>query len=166
MGIQYHRAMLQDMPFIASATMDKAVCNYVLMDLPDLAAAVREIHRVLKPGGTFVAVISHPCFSCGPNNWHMPAADSPRPEDAVAKQVDHYFRRGARKAVWADFDPVTGFHRPLRDYWQVFGEAGFAVEGFEEPTMNERGLREAPIRRILRSQRFPYSCIFKLVNRG
>jgi hypothetical protein len=48
--------------------------------------------------------------------------------------VDNYFRRGPRFAVWGDFDPVIGFHNPLRDYWQAFTGVGFAVEGFEEPS--------------------------------
>jgi hypothetical protein len=63
---------------------------------------------------------------------------------------------------WGDFDPVTGYHRPLRDYWKAFAEAGFSVDGFEEPSITQRGLRELPVSRADYIQRIPYSCIFRL----
>ena len=56
-----------------------------------------------------------------------------------------------------------GHHRPLRDYWEAFTEAGFTVDGFEEPSLTERGLRELPISRTEYSQRITYSCIFRLI---
>ena len=64
---------------------------------------------------------------------------------------------------WGELDPVTGYHRPLRDYWEAFTEAGFTVDGFEEPSITERGLRELPFSRTLYSQRIPYSCMFRLI---
>ena len=92
----------------------------------------------------------------------MPAPDSPRREDRYALQDDNYFHRGPHFAVWGNFDPVIGFHRPLRDYWQAFREAGFTVEGFEEPSITERGRRELPSSLVENSQRMTYSCIFQL----
>src|SRR5205823_3753710 len=138
LGITYHSASATDMGFLPPASVDKAVANYVLMDVRDYAAAVREIFRILHPGGTFVAVISHPC---GPGGWYQPAPDSPRREEQFALMMDPYFRRSAYAGVWANFDPVISFHRPLRDYWETFTAAGFRVEGFEEPSLTERGRR-------------------------
>lgn len=40
------------MPF-ADATFDSAVSSWTLCSIPDVDQALREIHRVLKPGGTF-----------------------------------------------------------------------------------------------------------------
>lgn len=51
------------MRFLGDATFDKAVSNYVLMDIRDYEGALIEVARVLKPGGTFVVVISHPAFA-------------------------------------------------------------------------------------------------------
>jgi SAM-dependent methyltransferase len=165
LGIAYHNASVSTMPFLASGSFDKAVSNYVLMDVRDYAAAAREVHRVLKPGGTFVAVIGHPCFQCGPDEWYKPAPDSPRLEDAAGWLVDRYFHRGPTVTQWGDFAPITGFHRPLRDYWETFRAAGFRVEGFEEPSVTERGRRELRASRVARCLRVPYSCIFQLVKR-
>ena len=36
------------------------------------------------------------------------------------------------------------------------------VEGFEEPSITERGRRELPPSRVENSQRMTYSCIFQL----
>ena len=77
--------------------------------------------------------------------------------------MDKHFRRGPFFGQWRDLDPVLSFHRPLRDYWQAFAEAGFTVDGFEEPSVTERGRRELPASRVERSLRTPFSCIFRLV---
>jgi SAM-dependent methyltransferase len=163
LGITYHHGSVADMDFLPDSHFDKAVSNYVLMDVRDFRGALREVFRLLRPGGRFVVVISHPCFSCGPGGWVIPALDSPRLEDRFAFRVDGYFKRGPVLTQWGDFDPVMGHHRPLRDYWEAFAEAGFTVDGFEEPSITDRGLRELPISRTDYSQRITYSCIFRLI---
>ena len=166
LGITYHSGSIAQMGFLNDSTFDKAIANYVLMDVLDFPGALREIHRVLRPRGQFVAVISHPCFSSGPAGWVKPALDSPRREDRFALRVDNYFLRGPYYQQWGNFNPVLSFHRPLRDYWQAFSEAGFTVDAFEEPSITERGRRELPVWRVDFSLRTPYSCIFRLVKPG
>lgn len=162
LGISYHQGSASKMDFLPDNSFDKAVSNYVLMDVPDYQSALAEIWRVLRPGGIFVAVISHPCLTSGPGGWVIPAPDTPRREDWHALQVDNYFHRGPILSQWGELDPVLGFHRPLRDYWQAFRATGFMVEDFEEPTVTERGRRELPPSRIEYYQRTTFSCIFKL----
>ena len=142
---------------------DKAVSNYVLMDIRDYDAALRQVYRVLRPGGSFVVVISHPCFGSGPAGWVVPAPDSPRREDRFAFRVDSYFHPGPTLGGWGDLDPVLSFHRPLKDYWRAFVDAGFVVDDFEEPSISERGRRELPEWVVDQYLRIPYSCIFRLV---
>ncbi len=162
LGVTYLQASVAAPDLLPGAVFDKAVSNYVLMDVQEVAAAVRNVHRLLRPGGVFVAVISHPCFACGPGGWVMPAPDSPRREEHTAFRVDTYFHRGAYLGAWGNLDPVLSFHRPLRDYWQTFGEAGFVVEAFEEPSITERGRRELPNWQVEQALCIPYSCIFGL----
>jgi len=136
------------------------------MDIADYEIALSEVARVLKPGGTFVVVISHPAFASGPGTFWTPAADSPRREDQEYYFTDNYFRRGAYLGAWGNFDPVLSFHRPLRDYWRAFRTAGFVVDDFEEPSITELGRRELPQSQVQKALRVPFSCIFKLVKLG
>jgi SAM-dependent methyltransferase len=54
-GVRAQRADVQHLPFDDGA-FDLAVANYVLYHVPDISRALGEIARVLRPGGTFVAV--------------------------------------------------------------------------------------------------------------
>jgi hypothetical protein len=118
---------------------------------------------VLKRGGVFVAVISHPAFGCGPASWLAMAPDSPRPEDRAGFIVDDHFHRGPFLAIWGDLAPVLSFHRRLRDYWRTFQRAGFRIDDFEEPSITECGRAELPLSHVHSALRVPWSCIFKLV---
>lgn len=166
LGISYRRGDLADMPFLGDGSFDRIVSNYVLQDVLDLPGVLKEFRRVLKPGGTIIATVTHPCFSAGPAHWHLPAADSPRREEAIGLLANHYFDRGPVAAVWANLDPVLGFHRPLRDYWAIFKEHGFTITGFEEPTISQRARDELPAHEQRRIQRVPFSCIFSLSRAG
>ena len=164
LGIAYYRGSIAAMDFLADASFDKAVSNYVLMDTRDYLTAIKETYRVLKPGGLFVTVISHPSFSSGPLSWVRPAPDSPRREDRSAYRVDNYFHRGPYyRKLSSKLDPFVSFHRPLRDYWEAFVKAGFKVDAFEEPSITERGRRELPVSIVDNDLRKPDSCIFRMV---
>jgi SAM-dependent methyltransferase len=54
-GLRLHDAGAQAMPF-PDASVDAVVSTLVLCTVPDLAAAIREIVRVLRPGGRLVFV--------------------------------------------------------------------------------------------------------------
>ncbi|MBI4219671.1 MAG: class I SAM-dependent methyltransferase [Chloroflexi bacterium] len=164
-GITYHHGSASRMEFLASNRFDKAVSNYVLMDVLDFEAALSEVFRVLKPGGAFVAVISHPCFDSGAG-WDTPAPDSPRLEDRFAFRTDLYFHRGPYLGAWGNLNPVLSFHRPLRDYWQAFQKEGFRVDAFEEPSITERGRKELSPSQVAQALRIPFSCIFRLIKPG
>ena len=47
---------------LADASVPAAVCVLASTDVPDYAAVLQEIARVLTPGGRFVHLGAHPCF--------------------------------------------------------------------------------------------------------
>lgn len=47
---------------VATSSVDLVVATLVHTDVPDWPATVREVARVLRPGGRFVSVGVHPCF--------------------------------------------------------------------------------------------------------
>jgi len=133
LGIRYRHADLADLPF-ADGTFDAAVANVVLQDVRRYREAIRELHRVLRPGGSFVFSTTHPAFEGPfPGRWVREPKDSERIEDRRFLRVDRYFDRVA--VYWSSWGlpALPGFHRPLRDYFAALREAGFLVAGVEEP---------------------------------
>lgn len=54
---------------IADRSMPAAACVLASTDVPDYAAVLREIARVLRPGGRFVHLGVHPCFIGAFADW-------------------------------------------------------------------------------------------------
>jgi SAM-dependent methyltransferase len=52
-GSRLQQGSLYDLPF-AGASFDVVLCNHVIEHIPDLARALSELHRVLRPGGLLV----------------------------------------------------------------------------------------------------------------
>ena len=145
LGIRLHRADLARLSMFRGGTFDTAVSNIVLQDVLHLRAAVREIHRVLRPGGRCVFSITHPAFEAPvPGRWVIEPADSERIEDRKGMLADRYFDRPA--VYWGPPGKplAVGFHRPLRDYFEALSAAGFLVSRYEEPLPLPEALRRFP----------------------
>jgi SAM-dependent methyltransferase len=90
----------------------------------DAGAALREVARVLRPGGRFVASVNHPM------RWPFP--DSPEPDDL--RIVSSYFDR--TPYVETDGDGRTVYvehHRTVGDWVRAVVGAGLMLEDLIEP---------------------------------
>jgi demethylmenaquinone methyltransferase/2-methoxy-6-polyprenyl-1,4-benzoquinol methylase len=59
-NVVFHRADIMRMPF-ADESFDCITCGYALRNVPDVAGALEEVKRVLKPGGRFLSLdFAHP----------------------------------------------------------------------------------------------------------
>jgi SAM-dependent methyltransferase len=116
------------LPF-ADASFDLAIAFNSLMDIGDMAGAVCETARVLRPGCRFCACITHPMRDAG-------KYDSRDPNATFVIRGSYFGRR--------EFGPLTvtrgshevtfaGWTYPLEDYIQAFETAGFVVEALREP---------------------------------
>lgn len=139
LGIDYHIADGARMEQLGDGRFDLAVSCMALQDIPDAAGTIREVVRVLRPMGRFVALFSHPCF------------DVPEASAWVVEHVPYLTTRWRKVSRYrAIFDvPFTwklpsraeavtrSSHRPLSWYFRALSEAGFVVLGLEEPAPTE-----------------------------
>lgn len=121
----YMEADAAALPFEDGAA-DLAVAFMTLMDMDDMAGAIREIARVLEPGGALVATVVHPLNS----------ATLPRADDETPRLTIHAYRapRAYSDSIERDGLAMTfqSFHYSLEDYWRAIRDAGFVVEDLRE----------------------------------
>lgn len=143
---------------ISDDEFDIVVSNYVLMDTPDLPAAINSIYRVLRPGGVAVVAFSHPCFP--------QTSASVQPDETISYHWKHsYFEQSKQiDAPWKHFQSeFIWYHRPLEDYWRQFRSSGFHVTEMREPRITPDRYHEVPNMQSLRTfQERPISVVFKL----
>ena len=85
-------------------TFDAVLCNHVLEHVPDDGAAMREIHRVLRPGG--LAIMQHPIDTSRAETFEDPDIVAPDARMQAYGQEDHvrlYGRDFADRLVTAGF---------------------------------------------------------------
>lgn len=81
------RLDMADMPAVLSGSLDTIIACDVLEHIPDHLAALREIRRVLKPGGH--AILTVPLADAPTATFEDPAAVDAARREAVYGQADH-----------------------------------------------------------------------------
>lgn len=131
--IDYRVDSVTELSSLKDRSIDRIVSNYVLMDLPNLEAAIQQFHRVLKKRGDAVLVISHPCF---PRKYRKnSSAHKVCIEWEKSYLEDHIIQSPPCPGFSEEF---VAFHRPISKYWKVFKESGFEVTEILEPTVSGR----------------------------
>ena len=140
LGIRYLVDDAQLLASLADASFDLVTCQLALMDIPDLAAVLASVSRVLTNGGSFVFVIGHPCF-LAPEAQTVANADG-RPGRLVGDYLTERFwrssnPRGVRR--------VGNHHRTLSTYLNALCRAGFMLEESDESPACETLAIQAPV---------------------
>lgn len=113
------------LPF-PDACVPAVLAAMVHTDMPDYAAVLREVHRVLVPDGMFVHIGVHPCFCGG-------FADRTEPDTVVIRPG--YLDNDWTTASYTDQgirDKVGAEHRPLAWLLNTVFDMGLVIDEIAE----------------------------------
>lgn len=150
-GIRYVHGAAAALPF-APAAFEFVTAFMSLMDMPAPDEVLREVHRVLRPGGFLQASIEHPCFTT-PYRRKVRDAEG----RARALEVGDYFRRldgevqewtfsaapPERRAEVIPFR-IPRFTRLLSAWINLLVDCGFAIERLAEPRPSDDEVARVP----------------------
>lgn len=106
------------------AGFDLVVSYLTLIDIADVAAAIAEMARVLRPGGTLLIANLNSFNTAG--GWVQGSG----PERQF--QMDHYLDERAIPQSWRGIN-IINWHRPLGTYMTLLLEQGLQLRHFAEP---------------------------------
>lgn len=138
-----YRVGLAERLDVEDDSFDLVVSYLSLIDIPDLGAALTEMTRVLRPGGTLLIANLTGFTTAG----MVFGGRRPRGADRRATYLDEH----ASQARWRGVS-VTNWHRPLETYMQLLLGAGLQLRHFAEP--RPHGGPEEKVRRYLKAPYF------------
>jgi len=130
------RAEQLDFP---DASFDLVVSYLTLIDIPDLVAALAEMTRVLKPGGSLLIANLNSFNSAG--GWITSIGGR-------RYQIDNYLEERPVPQNWRNIN-IINWHRPLSSYMSLLLQHGLQLRHFDEPAPHGGDpVRAAHYRRI------------------
>lgn len=149
LGISYRVASFSGHTGLPDGSFDAAVSTLALMDGADFAGAMREAHRLLRPGGFLAFSILHPCFITPGLRWERDEAGR-----TTGLVVCRYFDRTPFTKHWRfgdlpQVDPmepfaVPRFPRTLADCLNAVAGAGLRITRIEEPQPDKAAIERSP----------------------
>jgi len=138
------RAEQLDFP---DASFDLVVSYLTLIDIPDLAAAIAEMARVLRPGGSLLIA--------NLTSFNTAAQPGFGARLGLRPAVDRYLEEHTDWVSWRGIR-VQNWHRPLSTYMTLLLEQGLELRHFAEPSPYA-----GPPARIARYRRAPWFLIME-----
>jgi SAM-dependent methyltransferase len=113
---------------LEDGSADLVVAFMSLMDMDDMPGAVREIGRVLEPGGRLLAAVVHPINSAGQFVPRDGDDDAPFVIESYLEQR-RYSELLERQGLEITFESI---HFTLEDYSRALEDGGFLIEQVAE----------------------------------
>jgi len=111
-----------------AGSFDLIVSYLTLIDIADFKTAIREMSRVLKPGGSLlIANLTSFTSACAPQGWIKDERGH-----RLHYPVDRYLDEFSNWVEWAGIR-IENWHRPLGAYMAALLENGLQLSFFSEP---------------------------------
>ena len=119
---------------------DAVVCNMAIMDIATIEPLMSVLSRLLKVDGRFIFSVMHPCFNNPKVKLGMEEED--RDGEIITEyyvRISRYINIPPQKGLAIIGQPVPQyyFHRPLNVLFNACFQAGFVIDGLEEPTFGQ-----------------------------
>jgi SAM-dependent methyltransferase len=126
-GGDYRFGRAEQLEFAASS-FDLVVSYITLIDMKDFRTAIREMARVLKPGGSLlIANLTGFTSACASQGWVKDAEGR-----SLHFPVDRYLEEFPFWFEWSGIR-IENWHRPLSAYMSAFLECNLHLKYFAEP---------------------------------
>jgi SAM-dependent methyltransferase len=148
---RYVNSGAENLPFEA-CSFDMVVSYLSLIDIPDAAAAIREMVRVVRPGGVLlIANLNSFQTACGDVGWIRGDGGSRR-----HYPIDNYLEQ---RAMWITYRGmrIVNHHRPLSFYMKALLAEGLRLTHFDEPVPT----KEAPPAKAKEFRRVPWFLVME-----
>jgi 2-polyprenyl-3-methyl-5-hydroxy-6-metoxy-1,4-benzoquinol methylase len=149
LGIRYVQASYTENTGLASESFDGVVSTMAFMDGPDVDAAMREVYRLLKPGGFMAFNVIHPCFMNRMPTWGRSSTG-----EITALCVSRYFDRtpfiesmrpiSTGGSADSNRIEIPRFPRTISDYLNAVARSGLVLKAVDEPMPDEEMCRAIP----------------------
>ena len=115
-------------------TFDCALSNMALFDMANIEPLFQTLPQLLKPGGTFIFSITHPCFNNSSSMHVVEEMDDGEIKTIYAIKTSRYMTPYSMRglALRNQPKPQVYFERPLQYYLNLGFKNGFILDGFEE----------------------------------
>lgn len=140
-GGDYRVSDAAELPF-ENESFDLVVAYNSLMDIDDMAGAVREASRVLAPGGRFCICVTHPVNDAGRFEHEEPGAALLVSVYRGRRRYDEWFERGGVRMRFVNWC------YPLEAYTRALEATGFLIEAFREPRVDRSAVTPRGERRL------------------
>ncbi len=126
--VEFHHGDLAELAWLRAESVEFALSVGVLAEVEDLDRALRQIHRVLRAGSSFVFTHAHPTGLCCRNDY---AIDGGLSLGALEVRRS-YFDESAM--IVTEFEETFRYYpRTVATLFAALGRAGFAVDTLLEP---------------------------------
>ena len=170
-GIEYHLCSGANLACFEDASFEGVVSTMALMDMPDYQGCIREIARVLKPGGLFQFSILHPLIHIRQFKWI-----SDEKNKRTGAEVGDYFglNSGSDETEIEEWkfshsppeyrdrvEPfqVPYFRRTLSEYVNCLAQNHLQILQLREPYADIQAVEKYP--QMYDSRTLPYFLIFQ-----